>query len=118
QRLLKKDGSAIFVVPSLESGLYSGWRLVKWFERESTAFEEIPASDLEFFDGGTRSLLQGFMKISGVPTKHYLETEIQVLFEEAGFHLINIENLEYNWETEFSDPPSWMGKPYPWDWLV
>lgn len=115
---LKKNGKAIFVVPSLESGLYSGWRLVKWFEREGTSFDGIPKSDLEFFEDGTRNLLRGYMKIGGVPTKHYMETEVQVLLDEVQLRVTKIDKLEYNWDTEFADPPAWMGKPYPWDWLV
>lgn len=115
---LKKSAGAVFVLPSLESGLYSGWRLVRWFEKEGTSFDEIPKSDLEFFEDGTKSLLNGYMKISGVPTKHYLETEIRVVFEEAGLRVTTIDKLEYNWDTEFSDPPTWMGPPFPWDWIV
>ena len=118
RRALKPKGHAIFVVPSLESGIYSGWQLVKWFEREGVSFKDIPPSDLQFFDDGTKGLLSGFMKIDGVPTKHYLETELQVVFTEAGFSITAIEKLEYNWTTEFDTPPKWMGTPYPWDWLV
>lgn len=115
---IRKGGSALVVVPSLESGLFSGWQLVRWFEKEGTAFEDIPKSDLAFFEDGTGSLLKGYMKINDVPTKHYLETEVQVLFEEAGLRVTSIDKLEYNWDTEFTDPPSWMGSPYPWDWLI
>lgn len=118
QKALKPNGHAIFVLPSLESGIYSGWQLVKWFEREKIPFQKIPRADLRFFEGGTKSLLQGFMKIDGVPTKHYLEAEIRVLFDQAGLSIKTIDKLEYNWNTEFDHPPAWLGKPYPWDWLV
>jgi hypothetical protein len=30
----------------------------------------------------------------------------------------SIEKVEYDWSTEFADPPRWMKDPYPWDWLV
>ncbi len=118
RRALKKTGYAIFVVPSLESGIYSGWRLKKWFEKEGVPFKRIPRSDLQFFDGGTRALLDGFMTIDGVPTKHFMQPEIEVTFDEAGLSIVAIDKLEYNWTTEFDAPPQWLDKPFPWDWLV
>ena len=44
--------------------------------------------------------------------------EIKVIFREAGFKIRNIDHIEYEWTTEFADPPGWLKDPYPWDWLV
>ncbi len=115
---LKKGGNALIVVPSMESIFYSSWRLMDWYKREGVASEDIPNSEMDYFKAGKRDIIQGIMYIDGVPTKHYSEPEIQVLFAKAGFEVTAVEKLEYHWNTEFAKPPLWMREPYPWDWLI
>jgi SAM-dependent methyltransferase len=118
RRALKPTGSAIVVVPSLESSLFAGKRIVEAYAREGVAFNKIPKSELAYYDITMKELLQGFFKISGVPTKHYSEPELHAVFEEAGLAVKKIDKVEYNWTTEFASPPRWLRAPYPWDWLV
>lgn len=115
---LVRNGNAIVVVPSMESILYSSWRLVDWYRREGVTPSRIPKHELKYYDGGTTDLVQGIMHLNGVPTKHYTESELYVLFEEAGLTITALEKLEYEWSTEFDSPPSWLKAPYPWDWMV
>lgn len=117
-RGLKPGGHAIIVVPSIESAMFSSWRLVDWYKREGVSKGRIPKSELQSFDVRIADLVQGVIEINGVPTKHYSREELQVLLEEAGFTLTALEKLEYDWRTEFSTPPRWMGAPYPWDWMI
>lgn len=117
QQTLRKNGSAVVVVPSLESALYSSWRLVDWYKREGVDTSEIPDSELSYFNEG-KDIAQGVVFIDGVPTKHYLETELSVLFESMDLTVDTIDRLEYEWNTEFESPPKWMAGPYPWDWLI
>lgn len=114
---LKKGGVAIVVVPSLESVLYSSQRLIQWYAKEGVAVKDIPATELAYY-GNRINLIEGVIKIDGVPTKHYSEPEIQWLFSEAGFSISSLEKIEYTWNTEFDCPPNWMGAPFPWDWLI
>ena len=118
QKSLRTEGSAIFVIPSLESSLFSSWRMIELYKRDGVKPERIPASELAYFDGSKTDIIQGKINISGVVTKHYTASEIEVVFHQAGFTVISIEKLEYEWNTEFSTVPSWMKSPYPWDWLV
>lgn len=118
QKALRVSGSAVFVLPSLESALFSAWRLVDQYKREGVPLNKIPKSELSYFDGGKKELLKGLVRISGVATKHYLQPEIEALFADVKLPLKKIDKLEYNWTSEFADPPKWMGKPYPWDWIV
>ncbi len=117
QQTLRTDGSAVVVVPSLESALYSSWRLVEWYKKEGVDTHEIPDSELSYFNEN-RDIAQGVVFIDGVPTKHYLETELEVLFSSIDLTIDTIDRLEYDWSTEFASPPKWMGEPYPWDWLI
>jgi SAM-dependent methyltransferase len=118
QRVLKSGGSALFVIPSAESTLFAGMRIMDVYEKEGVKFNRIPRSDLSYFDVSKKDLLQGLFKISGVATKHYSHSEIEVLFQSAGFIVKSINKIEYNWTTELTRPPKWLREPYPWDWLV
>lgn len=117
-RALNRGGKAIFVIPSLDSILYSAWRLIDWYGKEGVDPRRISRGELTAFKGTKLDLLQGIVDVGGVPTKHYSLAEIQVLFPEKGFKITAIDKLEYSWKTEFNEPPNWMKAPYPWDWLV
>jgi SAM-dependent methyltransferase len=117
-RGLRNRGTALFVIPSMESILYSSWRLVEWYKKEGIKPEQVPSHELNYYKVNTTDMVQGVVKINGVPTKHYTQSEIQVIFREAGFNVTAIEKLEYSWETEFDSPPNWLQDPFPWDWMV
>jgi SAM-dependent methyltransferase len=117
-RSLKPGGRAVLVVPSLESVLFSSWRLISLYEKEGVPPTEIPTDEFDYFKATKREIVQGIIYIDGVPTKHYQEPEIEVVFNKAGLHITALEKLEYAWDTEIDSPPSWLGKPFPWDWLI
>ena len=115
---LRKSGFAIFVVPSVESMMYSAWQLVDWYRREGVKPNKIPSRELSYFETGVPNMVQGIFNINGVATKHYTASELHVLFEEAGMKITSLEKIEYDWNTEFDNPPSWLKAPLPWDWMV
>lgn len=117
-KALKKNGTAIFVVPSLDSMMYYAWRLIEWNRKEGVKPADIPDSEFSYFSGSKRELFQGLIRIEGVITKHYSHPELNVLFRDAGFKVHTIDRIEYDWTTEFAEPPGWLKDPYPWDWLV
>lgn len=115
---IKAGGHVVMVLPSLDSFLYSAWQLIEWYRKEGTPPEEIDPSELGGFKGTKTDIIQGIVRIDGVKTKHYLQTELEVLFRNAGFSKTIINKLEYDWTTEFAIPPHWMREPYPWDWII
>jgi SAM-dependent methyltransferase len=115
-KTLRPNGKVVVVVPSLESALYSSWQMVNWYDKEGVSIEEIPGD--EFHVKNKLNAVQGIVHIDGVPTKHYLESELETLFTNIDFSVNAIDRLEYDWSTEFDSPPSWLKEPYPWDWLV
>ncbi|MBL7871149.1 MAG: class I SAM-dependent methyltransferase [Cyclobacteriaceae bacterium] len=117
-RSLKPGGIAVIVLPSLDSALFAAWRMMDVYEKEGTKPQDIPKNEFDYFKANKRDLIQGIIHIDGVPTKHYSESEIKVMFREAGFTVTAIDKLEYDWETEIALPPKWLKDPYPWDWLV
>ena len=117
-RCLKKNGSAVIVIPSLESIMFSSWRLIDLYKSEGVKPNDIPSSELAYFKGSKPDILQGIIYIDGVATKHYSHPEIQILFERSNLEVTAVEKLEYNWDSEFSAPPKGMKAPYPWDWMV
>jgi SAM-dependent methyltransferase len=118
QKTLKPGGTAVMVLPSLDSFFYSGLRLINWYGKEGIQPKDIIASEFDGFRAPKRDLIRGLVSIDGVITKHYSLPELELILPEAGFHVISIERLEYEWTTEFSKPPRWMKEPYPWDWVV
>lgn len=118
QRSLKKGGHALLVLPSIESMMFSSWRLIDWYQKEGIDVDSIPNSELAYFKSPKKEILRGNVHINGVPTKHYSEPELRVILSDAGFMVKAIKKIEYDWNTEFSTVPEWMKAPYPWDWLI
>lgn len=117
RRSLKKDGSFLLVVPSLESFYYSAYRLNEWELREGEKIN--PPAGFMFGDIRKVSLpkiTQGMIPICGVLTKHYLKEELISLMNYVGFAVEKVKKMEYPWKTEFHQPPRWMKEPFPWDW--
>lgn len=118
QRHLVRGGHVLLVVPSLESALYSNDRLVAWNRRLGHTPAEALASGIPPTAASARALLQGLVRIEGVPTKHYLREEMETLLAACGLRVETVDKMEYGWETEFENPPRWMtAGPGPWDWL-
>lgn len=118
QKSLKPGGIALLVLPSLDSVLYASWRLIEVYKREGISVDDIPESEFAYFKASRRRLIEGIIYIDNVPTKHFMRTELDVIFKAAGFTLTKVDKVEYNWDTELSSPPKWLKDPYPWDWLV
>lgn len=117
-KALKKNAAAVFIVPSLDSILFYAWRLIEWNKMEGVQPSDIPDSEFSYFSGSKREIFQGLIRIDGVVTKHYSHPELEVIFRDAGFRIENIDRIEYDWSTEFAEPPKWLKDPYPWDWLI
>lgn len=115
---LKKGAYAIFVVPSWESVSMVSWRTLQLYEKEGLKVHEIPKEHLDFFTGSKVQPDKGIFSVAGIPTKHWLMTEFFSLFNKSSIRIETIEKIEYDWVTEFESPPSWVGYPYPWDWMV
>jgi SAM-dependent methyltransferase len=118
QKALRKGGTALLVLPSLDSVLYSSWRLIDLYEKEGVAPDKIPKSEFDYFKASKRDIIQGIIHIDGVPTKHFGQSELEVVFRDAGLTVTAIDKVEYDWTSEFAEPPKGMQGPYPWDWLL
>jgi len=118
QQALRVGGNALLVLPSLDSVLYSSWRLIELYKKEGVSVEKIPDSEFTYFKAGKRDIIQGIIYIDGVPTKHFGRSELDVVFRESGLSITNVDKVEYEWSSEFAEPPVGMQAPYPWDWLV
>lgn len=117
-RGLRPQGTLMLVVPSLESALYSDYRLLQWNMREGFTYEDAREEGLaaEAKNGG--AVANGMIALDGVPTKHYLREELEVVLREAGLEPLETQKVEYTWRTEFDEVPTWLREPYPWDWMV
>lgn len=117
-RALKPRRHAVFVVPSLESFLFSAWAMATQYREEGILPKNADPSDFSGLAVKPHELAEGIVRINDQKTKHYTEGELTYLYREAGFRDIDIQKLEYDWTTEFQEPSSWLSQPGPWDWLV
>ena len=117
-KALKKNGTAIFVIPSWESASMVTFRTLEIYNKEGLSVSEIPAEYLGFYTGKNIDVSVGVFDVDGAATKHWLITEIFRVFKKSGIRIEAIHKIEYNWDTEIAKPPSWLGFPYPWDWMV
>jgi ubiquinone/menaquinone biosynthesis C-methylase UbiE len=113
-RSVKRGGRLLLVVPSLNSALLTAFRHLQWNLRDGMEPEK--AQETASLEGD--GIEHGIVHIDGVPTKHYLQEELEASLHERGFAVESIDKLEYPWNTEFDAPPKWMKAPYPWDWFV
>ena len=109
RRVVKRGGSGIFVVPSLESAAYCE------FVRRRTAPRRAASYD---FHPRTRGAEAGTVSIEGVPTKHYTADELRAALALAGFRVSRLCRVGYRWSTEALEPPRRMHARLPWDWLA
>ncbi len=109
RRVVKRGGSGVFVVPSLESAAYCE------FVRRHTAPRRAASYD---FHPVTRTAEAGTVSIEGVPTKHYTADELRAALAVAGFRVARLSRVSYRWSTEALEPPPRMRARLPWDWLA
>ncbi len=112
-KCVKKGGTLILVVPSLESSLYTSiikhrWKIDLTNNKKYT---------LKEYKQTIQNFSQGNIEIDQVPTKHYLDEELTLLLSKEKFNVIETRKVEYSWKTEFLHPPKWLKEPYPWDWM-
>ena len=108
-------GDLILVVPSLESKLYTNIIAHRWNVDDDNK-DRIPSAEKAY--ALAKNIKQGVTDIDHVPTKHYLEEELELLLTLEGFTVDRIQKINYPWTTEFHKPPKWLKEPLPWDWLV
>ena len=115
---LAKSGHLFLVVPSLESALFTSFRLIDWNLSDGMSPSSAVLGGFDKTNLSASHFHQGVVEINGVPTKHYLEEELKVILDSVNFDVLSISKVEYDWDNEFDSPPEWMKDPYPWDWLV
>lgn len=115
---LKKGGSCLLVVPSIESMMFSNWMLSELYRKEGVPSVDIDSEEFDYFSGTRQEIGDGVFYIDGVPTRHYSAPQLEVMTRDAGLKITALEKVEYNWDSELADPPKDLKGPYPWDWLV
>ncbi len=111
---VRPGGSLVLVVPSLES-----WLLTRTIQQHHKIDRKLFDAKLKGPEAISRynNIQQGNVEIDNVATKHYLADELELLLAREGFVVEERKKVEYEWTTEFINPPSWLDKPRPWDWL-
>ena len=114
KKCIQKNGCLILVIPSLESSMLTSIIRQRW-DPDKDAKGVIKKNRSGF---QLKNILHGNAEIDNVPTKHYLKEELQLLLSNEGFKAESFQKIEYEWNTEFLNPPKWLNEPKPWDWMV
>ena len=115
---LRPRGILLLVAPSLESALYSDFRLLEWNMREGVGYDDARREGLTADSKNGGAVANGIVTLDGVATKHYLSEELHVTLRNVGLEPVETHKVEYAWSTEFDEVPAWLKGPYPWDWMV
>lgn len=112
---IKKGGHLILVTPSLES-----WLLTRIIQNQWKIDKALFAENLSGKEAirRYRNIRQGNTEIDNVATKHYLREELTLLLSREKLEVLGSKKIEYDWKTEFRQPPNWLKEPHPWDWLL
>jgi hypothetical protein len=102
----------------MESAAFAMWRLTDVYRKEGVEIKDVSNDEFDLFGGTKKDIIQGILHIDGIPTKHYSESELKVIFEEADLTITAIDKVNYHWDTEMTEPPKWLKAPYPWDWII
>lgn len=109
RRLLSRRGALVLVVPSLEAIVYADAVRRRVAPRIRSLYEfAVPASRRD----------PGILRIEGVPYKHWVGEELQLVLRDHGFRAGPLQRVEYRWDTEVAAPQPVRGLALPWDWLV
>lgn len=118
-RQLSKGGHLVLVVPSLESALYANARLVQWNLRCGVEPDRAERDGFRGDEPSGREVARGGIVYAGdMKMKHFVKEELVTIADGLRLDTVSVEKLEYRWDTEFKEPPGWMGEPFPWDWLA
>ncbi|MEW6128955.1 MAG: class I SAM-dependent methyltransferase [Acidobacteriota bacterium] len=117
-RKIVKGGHLLLLAPSVESVLYTQFRIAEWFaklnkRRKNPLYEKLSDGSLKNF-----SIPNGILNIENVATKHYVKEELLVLLHRVGLEVKSFEKVEYDWRLELDESADELTPPYPWDWLV
>lgn len=118
-RQLSKGGHLVLVVPSLESALYANARLVQWNLRSGVSEAKAQSEGFRGEEPSGPEIARGGVLYAGdLKMKHFIKEELITIADGLRLDSVSVEKLEYRWDTEFKEPPNWMGEPFPWDWLA
>lgn len=109
RRTLKRGGTGLFIVPSLESAAYCEFMRRRVAPRRASSYD---------FHPRMKRAEAGVVSIEGVPTRHFTADELEATLALHGFHLTQLLRVRYRWTTEALTPPASLRARKPWDWLA
>jgi len=112
---IKKGGRIVITIPSLESHLLTSI-IQQQYKIDKALFPAVKNGKEAIRKWN--NIRQGNADIDEVTHKHYLKEELRLLLSKEGFVAEEFQKIEYDWSTEFHNPPKWLKEPRPWDWMV
>ncbi len=111
-------GTVVIIVPALESVFHVYHSLLRCRRRQGSPAGLTEKQAERDLAAEVDSLAGGIVRVGGVPTKYWMREEIAGALEDHELMVKRMRRVEYAWKEEIDDPPAWLLKPQPWDWLV
>ena len=118
RNMLRTGGALVLVVPSLESALWVIDRHIAWNRRDGLTGAAQFRGAVSTGPTATRDMARGVLDQGGTPTQHHLREAISEELRGIDLTPTAIGRVEYAWDDYFEDPPRWLGKQRPWDWVI
>lgn len=111
--LLKKNGTLICVLPSIESYLYQ-----EMIAQEKKLVKENILNENDF-EHNEIDFLKGTIILGEEKQKAFYRFEIIYRFEKAGFKNIELSKVRYHWKDWFEAGQRYFpNEKEPWDWCI
>ncbi len=117
-RNVASGGSAVFIVPSLESAIR--FYQVVFSSQVKSGFSKSEAlSEInDWVRGDIVSLPEGIIRVGGTKTKHFMGDELIELLLASGLTDVTLERVSYPWRELLEDEPRGLKTSLPWDWMA
>ena len=116
--VLEPGGTALIVVPALES-VFHVYHTLRIIRERSGRPDGLSKKEAErALREEVVSFTDGVIRVGSVPTKYWMRGELGITLADHGLELLRVRRLQYSWEEEIDNPPAWLGRAGPWDWLA
>lgn len=117
-RNIHPGGTLVIVVPALESALHVYRVLEEAAVQSGTRRRTATARTETLMKEEIVSLADGLLSVGGQATKHYTQSELNILAQCHRMTVRSISRVSYPWREETDAPEQLARFPLPWDWVM
>ncbi len=118
-KVTKKNGYLLIIVPAIEAMIYESMLHTKKQIKQGKEQKDAMKESSELLETTKKELLQGIVGFDGSKQKAYYAFEIRHRLQKAGYEILSLEKVKYNWKDwEEAGREYYPKEEEPWDWYV